>query len=161
MGQTGTQIIKVDAKALIEKLNRAYADEWLAYYQYWIGAKLAVGMMRPLVVQELLEHATEELNHANLLADRIITLGGEPIIEPKEWYEQSNCGYETPTDPKTKTLVEQNIEGERCAIKVYQQLLDFVTGKDSVTEELIKQILADEIEHEEDLEAIMDDMMTR
>ena len=161
MGKTGTQIVKVDVKKLTKLLNKALADEWLAYYQYWIGAKVAVGMMRPQVVAELTEHAADELRHADMLVERIMTLGAEPIIEPKEWYDQTNCGYETPSDPNTKKLVEQNIDGERCAIKVYQQLLDFVQGKDSVTEEMVKEILADEIEHEEDLEAIQDDMQTR
>lgn len=161
MGQTGTQVVKVDVKQLTKLLNKALADEWLAYYQYWIGARIAVGMMRPLVVAELTEHAVDELRHADMLVRRIMTLGAKPIIEPKDWYEQTNCGYETPSDPNTKKLVEQNIKGERCAIKVYQQILDFVQGKDSVTEEMVKEILADEIEHEEDLEAIQDDMKTR
>ncbi len=158
MGQTGTKVVKVDVKQLLTKLNKAYADEWLAHYQYWVGAKVAVGMMRPQVVAELIEHATDELRHADLVAERMIQLGGEPILEPKDWYEETNCGYETPSDPNTKTLVKQNIKGERCAIEVYSELLDFVQGKDSVTEEMVREILADEIEHEEDLEAIQDDM---
>lgn len=161
MGQTGAKIIKVDKEKLVKELNRALADEWLAYYQYWIGAKIAVGMMRPQVVSELVEHANDELRHADMLVERIMQLGGEPIIEPKNWYEQTNCGYEVPSDPSTRKLVEQNIAGERCAIKVYTKLYQMVQGKDSVTEDMIKEILADEVEHEEDLEAIEDDMERR
>ncbi len=161
MGQTGTKILKVDVEQLLGDLNKALADEWLAYYQYWIGAKVAVGMMRPQVVAELVEHAADELRHADMLVERIITLGGEPILEPKEWYEQTTCGYETPSDSNTKALVKQNIKGERCAIKVYQEMLEMVQGKDSVTEDMVREILADEIEHEEDLEAIVDDMQTK
>lgn len=158
MGKTGTKILKLDVEKLLTELNKALADEWLAYYQYWIGAKVAAGMMRTLVVAELIEHASDELRHADMLVERIMTLGGEPIIEPKEWYEQTNCGYETPSNPNTKILVEQNIKGERCAIKVYQKLLEMVQGKDSVTEDMVREILADEVEHEEDLEAIVEDM---
>ncbi len=158
MGKTGAKILKLDVDKLLKELNKALADEWLAYYQYWIGAKVAAGMMRTLVVAELVEHAADELRHADMLVERIITLGGEPIIEPKEWYEQTNCGYETPSDPKTRVLVEQNIKGERCAIEVYQKLLNMVQGKDSVTEDMVREILADEVEHEEDLEAIIEDM---
>ncbi len=160
MGKTGTKILKVDVEQLVKELNKALADEWLAYYQYWIGARVAVGMMRPQVVAELTEHAADELRHADMLVTRIVTLGGEPIIEPKNWYKETNCGYETPSDPKTKVLVKQNIDGERCAIDVYQKLLEMVAGKDSVSEDMIREILADEIEHEEDLEAILDDMKT-
>lgn len=158
MGKTGTKILKLDVEKLLTELNKALADEWLAYYQYWIGAKVAAGMMRTLVVAELIEHASDELRHADMLVERIMTLGGEPIIEPKEWYEQTNCGYETPSNPNTKILVDQNIKGERCAIKVYQKLLEMVQGKDSVTEDMVREILADEVEHEEDLEAIVEDM---
>ena len=60
MGTRGIQILKdlgVDVDALITMLNKAYADEWLAYYQYWIGAKVAKGIPREAVVAELLQHA--------------------------------------------------------------------------------------------------------
>jgi bacterioferritin len=158
MGQTGAKIVKVDLLKLVKLLTEAYADEWLAYYQYWVGSKVAVGMMRPEVVAELMEHAMEELRHADLLADRLIQLGADPILEPKGLEELSGCGYLIPSDPKTEVLVKQNIKGERCAIKFYAELLDFVQGKDSVTEDIVKEILADEVEHEEDLEAILEDM---
>ncbi len=158
MGQIGSKIIKVDKDELIKKLNKALADEWLAYYQYWIGAKVVTGIMREAVVVELIEHATDELRHAGLLVDRIMQLGGDPLLEPKDWYDETNCGYEVPSDYQVKKILEQNIEGERCAIKVYSDLLDFVQGKDSVTEEIVREILHDEVEHEDDLEALAEDM---
>ncbi len=155
MGKYATKYLKVDAKKLIGKLNKALADEWLAYYQYWVGAKVAEGQLREAVVAELVEHAVDELRHAEMLADRILQLGGQPILEPKVWYEQTNCGYETPTNPQTVALLKQNIKGERCAIEVYQKLYDFVQGKDPVTEQLVREILTDEIEHEDDLETVL------
>jgi len=158
MGQIGSKIIKVDKDELIKKLNKALADEWLAYYQYWIGAKVVTGIMREAVVVELIEHATDELRHAGMLVDRIMQLGGDPLLEPKDWYDETNCGYEVPSDYQVKKILEQNIEGERCAIKVYSDLLDFVQGKDSVTEEIVREILHDEVEHEDDLEALEEDM---
>jgi len=82
MGTKGREIVGVDIEKLIESLNKALADEWLAYYQYWIGAKVAKGPMRDAVVVELEQHATEELGHALLLVGRIIQLGGTPILEP-------------------------------------------------------------------------------
>jgi bacterioferritin len=139
-------------------LNKALADEWLAYYQYWIGAKVAAGPMRGAVTAELEEHATEELEHAFLLVERVLQLGGTPLLSPHDWFEATNCGYETPDDPYVGVLLEQNIEGEQCAIRAYQELLDFTEGKDPVTYELALQILTDEIEHEEDLQALQEDM---
>lgn len=61
-------------------LNAALAEEWLAYYQYWIGARVMEGPMRSEVEPELLLHADEELVHAVLVADRIMQLGGTPVL---------------------------------------------------------------------------------
>lgn len=157
MGLKGQEITGVDIKILLEMLNRAYADEWLAYYQYWIGAKIAQGMVRHSLVKELEEHAQDELKHASMLASRIITLGGTPLTHPKAWFENTKCGFHEPKDPNTRKLLEQNLTGERCAILFYQEILNFVKGKDSITFNMIRKILEDEVEHEEDLEAFQKD----
>ncbi|MBN2230345.1 MAG: ferritin, partial [Candidatus Thorarchaeota archaeon] len=115
MGKRGREIVKLDVDELLGLLNKAFADEWLAYYQYWIGAKVAVGPMRGAVVGELMEHAMEELKHAGMLTERIIQLGGTPLLKPSDWDKHTNCGYEAPSDPSVKKLIEQNIEAERCA----------------------------------------------
>ncbi|MBN1267178.1 MAG: hypothetical protein JXA25_16930 [Anaerolineales bacterium] len=158
MGTRGREIIGLDVDKLIELLNKALADEWLAYYQYWIGAKVAEGPMRGEVVAELELHATEELGHALLLVTRIIQIGGTPLLDPKEWSEKTNCGYEIPSDPYVESLLKQNIAGEQCAISVYQKLAEITATKDPITYEIVVSILADEVEHEEDLEALQEDI---
>lgn len=158
MGTKGRAIVGMDVDSLIEKLNKALADEWLAYYQYWIGAKVAAGPMRGAVTFELEEHATEELGHALLLVDRIMQLGGTPLLKPQDWFEVTNCGYETPEDPYVEVLLEQNIKGEQCAIEVYQELATLTRDGDPVTYEIMLQILTDEITHEEDLQALAEDI---
>ena len=134
------------------------ADEWMAYYQYWIGAKVAKGPMRGAVTAELVQHATEELGHAELLAGRIIQLGGIPLLNPEDWFKATNCGYETPEDPYVETLLDQNIKGEQCAIDVYQKLVKLTRDADPVTYEIVIGILTDEVEHEEDLQALLEDI---
>lgn len=158
MASEASKIVKVDLKKLLSILNKAYADEWLAYYQYWVGAKVAIGIMRPDVVKELEEHANEELKHANMLADRILVLGGRPLLKFESILKESTCGYLEPSNPKVEKLLEQNIKGEKCAIHVYNKILDFVHGKDSVTYDLILDILKEEIEHEYDLQTLLDDL---
>lgn len=158
MGTKGREIVGLNVDELIEELNKALADEWLAYYQYWIGAKVAKGPMRGAVVAELEEHANEELKHAGMLVERILQLGGTPILTPEEWYKATNCGYEAPTDPNVKKLLEQNVKGEQCAIDAYQELIKIVKDKDPITYNMALSILEDEVEHEEDLEALLEDM---
>jgi len=158
MGTKGKEIVGVDIKKLIELLNKALADEWLAYYQYWIGSKIIVGPMRGAVVAELVEHAGDELRHAEMLVERIIQLGGTPILKPEDWYKMTNCGYDAPEDPSVKTILEQNIKGEQCAIDVYNKLANMTKDKDSITYPMMVEILADEVEHEDDLQTILEDM---
>ncbi|MBN2120305.1 MAG: ferritin [Candidatus Omnitrophica bacterium] len=161
MGTRGREILEsfgVKVNELIKMLNKAFADEWLAYYQYWIGAKVAVGMPKEAVVAELTQHSADELRHAGMVADRIIQLGGKPLLEPKEWIAQTNCGYDRPDDPDVRVLLEQNIKGEQCAITQYKKIMDYTQGKDPVTYDMALKILEDEIEHEEDLEAIKEDI---
>jgi len=158
MGTKGKEIVKVDIKKLIELLNKALADEWLAYYQYWIGSKVVVGPMREAIVAELVEHANEELKHAEMIVERILQLDGTPILKPEDWYKMSNCGYDAPLDPKVEKILDQNIKGEQCAIEVYDKLLDFLDNKDFITSNMVESILADEVEHEDDLQAIAEDL---
>ncbi|MCM8784466.1 MAG: ferritin [Candidatus Omnitrophica bacterium] len=158
MGTKARALVGADVKKIVTLLNKALADEWLAYYQYWIGAKVACGQMRGAVVGELEQHAGEELKHAEMLVGRIIQLGGTPILKPEEWYKQTNCGYDAPENPSVKAILKQNIKGEQCAIEVYKRLSEVAKEKDVVTYHLALEIMEDEIEHEEDLEALLNDM---
>ncbi len=98
MGTRGRQIIGMDVDELLRLLNAAYASEWLAYHQYWLGAKVIKGPMKDAVAAELNLHATEELNHALLLVDRIVQLGGAPVADPRKWFDLSPCRYDAPDD---------------------------------------------------------------
>ena len=158
MGTKAREIVGTDVDKLIEMLNKAFADEWLAYYQYWVGAQVAKGPARGAVAAELEEHAAEELEHAETLTERIIQLGGTPLLKPEDWYKMTNCGYEAPEDPYVEVLLEQNIKGEQCAIGVYQQLMELTKDTDPITHAMVLEILTDEVEHEEDLQAILEDI---
>src|SRR3989338_6457388 len=159
MGTKAREIVGESAKGTVEMLNAALADEWLAYYQYWVGALVAEGPMRPNVQAELSEHAADEFKHAGMLAKRIIELGGTPILNPGEWVKKSTCGYDEPKDPNVLKLIEQNIKGEQWAIKVYNDMLKkIIVTNDPITFHLIRKILEDEIEHEQDLEDLQRDI---
>ena len=158
MGTKGREIIGMDVKELLGLLDGAFASEWLAYYQYWLGAKVIKGPMKDAVAAELNLHATEELNHATLLAARIIQLGGAPVSSPSRWFEISPCAYDAPDDPYVAALLDQNIAGEQCAIAAYKHLMDVTKDKDPVTYNLALTILQQEVEHEEDLQSLREDL---
>ncbi|MBN1890816.1 MAG: ferritin-like domain-containing protein [Thermoflexales bacterium] len=160
MGTKGREIVGLDVDEVVQFLNKAFADEWLAYYQYWLGAKVIKGPMKEAVIAELIQHAADELRHADMVANRIVQLGGSPLAKPEDWYTFSNCGYESPDDPFVRAILDQNVKGEQCAIGVYKQLVEMTANKDHVTYNLVLQILQDEVMHEEELQALLEDFET-
>jgi bacterioferritin len=104
--------------------------------------------MKDAVAAELNVHAAEELNHATLLAARIIQLGGAPVTSPRQWFDRSTCSYDAPDDPYVAVLLNQNVAGEQCAILAYKHLMDVTKDKDPVTYNLALTILSLEVEHE-------------
>lgn len=159
MAKRGNSIIKgLEIQEIINILNKAYADEWLAYYQYFIEGKVVKGIMKDAAITELTQHAADELRHANLVADRIIQLGGTPLLHPQDWLTHTNCGYDAPKDFDVVRILDDAIKGEQCAISTYSKIAEMTKDKDIVTYDIVSQILADEVEHEEDLQALHDDI---
>ncbi len=159
MGKQAIKVASIDVDKLLEMLNAALSEEWLAYYQYWIGARLMEGPMRSEVEPELLLHATQELNHAVLVVNRIIQLGGTPVINPSNWTKLARCSYDEPADLYIEVILEQNLKGERCAIQRYKEIADFTNGKDHSTHQIATTILNEEIEHENDIEEWLTDIL--
>lgn len=158
MGTKGTEIVDLDRQKLVADLNRAYADEWLAFYSYTHMAQVVTGRPAAKHLASLLhETAMEELEHQEELAERITQLGGEPLADPSKLVEASNEGYPTPPTDATdfEGIVKTVIEAEQGAIEVYNKLAKKTAGKDPITYELIVHILGEEVEHEDDFENLM------
>ncbi len=149
---------KVDVAEVLKQLNAALSEEWLAFYQYWIGAQVVEGAARSDVQKEFMEHAMEEYKHAQRLADRIIELEGTPVLSPQEWFKNAKCAYTAPNDPEVTKLLKQNIAAERCAILRYREIVELTHGKDFTTCDLAKHIMAEEEEHEQDLQDYLTDI---
>ena len=132
---------KLDVESLIAQLNAALAEEWLAYYQYWVGALVVEGAMRADVQGEFEEHAQ-----------------GVPVLDPKQWFELARCKYDAPQGFDSVSLLKDNVASERCAILRYQEIADFTNGKDFTTCDIAKHILAEEEEHEQDLQDYLTDI---
>ena len=118
MAKESVAILKgrIDVSEVLDELNAALSEEWLAFYQYWVGALVVKGAMRGDVQREFQEHAMEEFEHAKLIADRIIELEGVPVLDPKKWFDLAKCAYTPPTDADVVKLLKQNVAAERCAI---------------------------------------------
>ena len=158
MGKQARAIVDVSLKELVHDLNKAYADEWLAFYLYWYMAQTVSGKSYEDVAEFLNKIAKDELEHAQELADLIVKLGGLPIANPMELEKNANQPYAIP--PKNTADVNRIIrivtEAEAGAIEVYTKIAKKTLGKDHVTYQLVTHILAEEVDHEEMFENLLE-----
>lgn len=149
---------RIDLPELLAQLNAALSEEWLAFYQYWIGAQVVEGAMRSDVQREFNEHALEEFAHAKMLADRIVQLEGVPVLDPMQWSILAKCKYSIPLDTDVTNLLKQNIAAERCAVIRYEEIASLCNNVDYTTCDIAKRIMAEEEEHEQDLQDLLRDV---
>jgi len=158
MGKQARAIVELSLKDLVNELNKAYADEWLAFYLYWYMAQVVSGKAYEDVQEMLNKLAKDELEHAGELADLIVKLGGLPIANPMDLEKNANAPYLMP--PKNTADINRIIrivtEAEAGAIEVYNKIAKKTLGKDHVTYQLISHILSEEVNHEEIFENLME-----
>ena len=158
MGKQARAIVDLSLKELMKDLNKAYADEWLAFYLYWYMAQIVSGRAYEDIAELLNKIAKEELEHATELADLITKLGDVPIANPMELEKNANCPYMMP--PKNTADINRIIrivtEAEGCAIDVYNKIAKKTLGKDHNTYQLVTHILSEEISHEEMFENLLE-----
>ncbi|MEW6008768.1 MAG: ferritin-like domain-containing protein [Candidatus Omnitrophota bacterium] len=157
MGKEGTKISGVDVKDLINDLNRAYADEWLAIYSYNYMANTVTGAGYEDMSEFFEEIAKEEWEHQEELSNRIQELGGLPLLNISDLEKNANAPY--PKPPKDtadyKNMIKVVLDAEAGAIDVYQKIANKTIGKDHVTYQLVCHILAEEVAHEEKFEDLL------
>ena len=158
MGKQLRASVDLSIKELVKDLQKAYCDEWLAYYLYWYMAQIVSGRAYEDISEFLMKIAKDELEHATELADLIVKLGDVPIANPMELEKNANSPYLMP--PKNTADINRIIrivtEAEAGAIEVYNKIAKKTLGKDHVTYQLVTHILSEEATHEEMFENLME-----
>ncbi len=158
MGKQARAIVDLSLKELAKDLNKAYADEWLAFYLYWYMAQTVSGRAYEDIKEMLEKIAKDELEHAGELADLIIKLGDVPTANPMDLEKGANAPYMMP--PKNTADINRIIrivtEAEAAAIEVYNKIAKKTLGKDHNTYTLVTHILSEEIDHEEIFENLLE-----
>jgi bacterioferritin len=151
MGKKSREIVELDVKDLIKDLDKAYCDEWLAYYAWSYMAAVVEGKGTEDMQEYLSKIAKDELEHSQELAERIIELGGLPTNNLAAIEKNANFPY--PGVMKKLSDYDEIISlvtaGEAHAIEVYNKLAKKTFGKDHRTYQLVTHILAEEVAHEE------------
>ena len=144
-----TDTYQLDRKVVIEKLNESLATEWVCVLRYYRHYYTAKGMLTDAVKGEFLEHAHQELEHADQLSERIVQLGGTPDLNPDTLTARSHAEYKEGKD--LRDMVKENLIAERIAIDSYREMIGYFGDKDSTTRAMLEGILATEEEHADEL----------
>lgn len=138
-----------DRNTVLKLLNEALATEIVCVLRYRRHHYMARGINAKSIADEFLIHSNQELGHADSLAERIVQLGGEPDFSPDSLSSRSHAEYIA-----GKSLIEmitEDLVAERIAIDSYRELIQYLADQDPTTSTLLKQILAVEEEHADEL----------
>lgn len=142
-----------DRETVITMLNEALATELVCVLRYKRHYFMATGIHAAPVAAEFLEHATEEMSHADLIAKRIIELRGEPNFSPDGLAARSHAEYVE--GDSLKSMIMENLVAERIAIESYREMISYLADQDPTTHRMLEEILASEEGHAEDLSSLL------
>lgn len=148
-----------DRAEVIKLLNDALATEIICVLRYRRHHFMARGIVAKSIADEFLVHSNEEQGHADQLAGRIVQLGGEPDFAPDGLTSRSHAEY-----VEGKTLVEmikEDLVAERIAIDSYRELIQYLGDQDPTTSKMLKEILAVEEEHADELADLLEGLPSK
>src|SRR5579863_3364529 len=138
-----------DVKKTIEILQAVLATEIVCVLRYTMHAVAAAGISSEGVKAEFAQHAKEESEHANSVAERINQLGGKPDFNPTGL--ASRAASEYGTADTLVDMIKENLIAERIAIEHYQELIRYFGNSDPGTRTMMERILVVEEEHANDM----------
>jgi bacterioferritin len=137
----------------IALLNHAVATEIVCVLRYKFHAVCAAGLASEAVKAEFAQHAKEEEQHLDLLAERINQLGGRPDLNPDG--VGSRAASEYVEGENLVDMIKEDLIAERIAIETYRDLVRHFADKDPTTRVLLERILAQEEEHANDMHDLL------
>jgi bacterioferritin len=139
----------LDRKQVIAILNEALATELVCVLRYKFHYFMASGIHSQAVKGEFKEHADDEQEHADQIAERIKQLGGKPEMNPATLTSHSHSEYKEGTS--LTDMIREDLIAERIAIESYREIIQFLGDKDPTSKRLMEHILAKEEEHADDM----------
>ncbi|HEY2817521.1 MAG TPA: ferritin-like domain-containing protein [Casimicrobiaceae bacterium] len=142
-----------DRDTVVKMLNDALATELVCVLRYKRHYFMAQGLSSESVKDEFLEHAGEEQEHADRIAERIVQLGGEPDLNPATLATRAHSEYVEGNS--LVDMIKEDLVAERIAIESYLEMVEYLDGKDPTSHRMMRDILAVEEEHAEDLNSLL------
>jgi bacterioferritin len=148
-----TEAYRADLPTVLRMLNEALATELVCMLRYRRHYFMASGIHAQSVAQEFMEHATEELAHADRIAARIVQLGGQPDLNPDTLTARSHAEYVPGT--ALLDMIREDLIAERVAIDSYSEMVRYLGEDDPTTRQMMIDILAVEETHAEELVTLL------
>jgi bacterioferritin len=145
-----------DRDRVLQLLNEALATEIVCVLRYRRHHFMARGIHGQNVGAEFLAHSNEEQGHADMLAARIVQLGGEPDFSPDSLSQRSHAEYVA--GDTLVQMIQEDLVAERIAIDSYRDMVRYLGDQDPTTSDLLKQILAVEEQHADELADLLEGM---
>jgi bacterioferritin len=139
----------IDREQAVALLNEALATELVCVLRYKYHYFMATGIHSQSAKAEFLEHAKEEQEHADEIAERIKQLGGKPEMNPEGLTGRSHSEYKEGTS--VTDMLKEDLIAERIAIESYREMIQFFGERDPTTRRMLEGILAVEEEHADDI----------
>ena len=148
-----TEGYQADREAVIAMLNDALATELLCVLRYKRHYYTVSGPNTGHIKAEFLEHAQQEQDHADRIAERIVQLNGSPNFNPATLTARSHAEYDDSDD--VQAMVRADLIAERVAIESYRQMILAIGDKDPTTRAMLVDIMAVEEEHADDMSDLL------
>lgn len=148
-----TEGYRADREAVIAMLNDALATELLCVLRYKRHYYTVSGPNTGHIKAEFLEHAQQEQDHADRIAERIVQLNGSPNFNPATLTARSHAEYDDSDD--VQAMIRADLIAERVAIESYRQMIEAIGDKDPTTRALLVDIMAVEEEHADDMRDLL------
>lgn len=156
-----TEAYRADREQVIQVLNEALATEIVCTLRYKNHYYRASGIRGREAAAEFLEHAQEEQEHADQIAERITQLGGIPDLNPKGLETRAHAEYTADDTNSLEAMLKEDLIAERIAIDVYSQIIQWLGDKDPTTRRMIEGILETEEEHADDIADLLEGPLTK
>lgn len=148
-----TQSYRGDKEKVIYLLNLALATEIVCVLRYQAHYEAGKGIHSPAIVEEFLEHAKSEQEHADMLANRISQLGGTPNYDPRGLTERAQTQFSV--GETLSEMLKEDLIAERIVIGIYQEFIRMVGNNDPTTRRMLEKILEDEEDHADELSSFL------
>jgi bacterioferritin len=142
-----------DVAKTIDILQQVLATEIVCVLRYTMHSIAATGISSESVKAEFAEHAKDEQEHVNAVAERINQLGGKPNFNPEGLLTRSATEYSE--GPNLIDMIKENLIAERIAIDHYRELIRYFGENDPGTRVMLEGILVVEEEHANDMHDLL------